>query len=376
MKFDERITPRHLFLFVFISRSVLPVSTLLVVTGTYARQDAWLSALLATVAGPILVWFVMTLAIRHPDETVVEYAPRLLGPVLGYAVVFIFLWLYLHHASIILRIYGEALAAAVIPETPIVFVMGVMIFLAALGARYGIEVLGRMADLLVPFFVLSTLSVLLLSTSLMDLNWLKPVLAEGTARVVIGAVPATAWFVELIYLLVIVPHVTDVKRARRAATWGAAVAGVLVVAMTLSVLMAFGPDEAVRQAFPAYAMTRLISIGQFLERLEVIPLVAWSIVLYLNLSLLYYAGAKGVSQVLGVSRYRPFVFPMGAVLLSLALLLFDDVPQFREFGKPENFGVYMLAFIFPWVLVLLAASLVRRPRVGENERSRKGGRAS
>lgn len=358
----EQISPQQIFVLVFVSRATTAVASLPVLTVGNAREDAWLAAFIATIAGTIVTWILATLALQFPDRTVIEYVHEMLGPVFGRMISGVFLWVFLEQSAIVLRQYGEALATAITPETPIVFVMGVMIALAAFGVRAGIEVGARMADLIFPVFLVATLSVVVLIGNIAEPAWLYPILGRGLMPVLEGAINPTVWFGELLFLLMILPDANNARAARAAACWGAAASGLMVVIISAATLMVFGAEEGSRLTFPLYSLARMISIGGFLERIDVIPMVAWGLGLYMKIGLSFYAGAKGLSQWLGIPEYRPLVLSMGAILLSMGTLMYENTAQFDELQLPAIWGVYRgtLTVVLPALLLLVALFYRRR----------------
>ena len=143
----EKIANRQLFFILFLARSTLKIAFLPVVTSADALQDAWISAILSFFGGALLVIAIGGLAVRFPNETMVQYSQKLLGKWPGKALSLLPLGAFLFMSSAELRIYAEALTTLFITETPLVFGIGTMGFAAALAVYAGIEPLGRAADL-------------------------------------------------------------------------------------------------------------------------------------------------------------------------------------------------------------------------------------
>lgn len=80
----ERISYRQLFFIVYLSEMTLIVTSLLSVTAyDQTRQDAWISALLTLITGPLVTWTIMSLGVLFPKQTFIEYAPPHLRPFFG-----------------------------------------------------------------------------------------------------------------------------------------------------------------------------------------------------------------------------------------------------------------------------------------------------
>lgn len=356
----ERISLRQLFFIAFITHSVVAVAEMQIIASYDVQHDVWISALLLTILGPCITWLIMTLGQRFPQETFVEYAPRVLGSVVGKTVALIYLLFLFHYGAGGLRIFGATLVTAFFEATPLVFILGLMTIVVSMGSRYGIEALCRLSDLFTPLFVLATLIVIAAAVPIMKPEWMLPVLAKGFTPVLLGTVTPLGIYVHHLYLLMLIPHVKDVHRARSVATWASFAASILVLLLTLVILLTFGPFEAHRLTIPVYHLARLVRLGEFYERVEAAAVYAWSLGLFVQLAIFLYVVTKGISQWLGVQRYRSLVFPTATIGLCLAMITFTDSSQLRENQQPSVFGVYWLVFIFPIIPIMLSVAALRK----------------
>lgn len=365
---EEQIAPRNVFSLLFTMHGTTSVAFLPVLVP--AGRDAWLAAVPAALLASGFLALVVWLAIRFPGRNLVQIALEQLGPWAGRLVALPYLWGFLHLSAIVLRQFGEALATAILPDTPIVLLMGGMILAAALVVRQGIEVIGRLADLITVVFVFSVVITLLLSLPSMHFERLTPLLAEGWKPVSRGAAAALAWFLELFAVGMAAAHLPR-PRAALGVTLLAIWTGALVKGFAAAaVVAAFGPEEGVRLLFPVYELARLISIAGFFTRIEPLPMLAWGLGLFLKLSFLFWAGARGVGDWLGLPRYQPLVFPMGVLLLLTAFVLFGNILDVRAFDQPAVLFPYMVVLVMGPALVMAGAALLHRrpglsgPRAG------------
>lgn len=367
----ERISYRQLFFIVYLSDMTLIVTSLLTLTsydGT--RQDAWLAALLTGILAPLITWAIMSLGVLFPGQTFVQYAPRILGRFWGTIASILYLLFLLERMAFLIRVFGGMLAISIYTVTPTVVFWVLTSFVAAIGVRYGIEVIARMADIFTPLYLTVTVVVVVVSIPLWDTRWILPVMARGPAPVVLGAVTPIGLFVEQVYLLMLMPLVDDARRARAVATWATAAVALTKLVLVLMVLFSFGPFEAPRLSLPVYELARLLSLGELYERLDVIPMITWSMSMQLELYVLLYVLAKGIGQLFGVGDFRSLAFPVVALALCLTPMVHAEFSQYREIMHPSIMGVYMLGIVFPLFLALLLVARLRGAGPGHREEGR------
>ena len=364
----EQIDVRQLALLLFISRSVLTIASLPHLTVGGAGRDGWISAVANTLLGIPLVWMFVSLASRHPDKSIFEYSIELFGPWVGRLLTLPLLWGFLHFAAFTLREYGEMLAGAVLPQTPLVFTMGSMIFVSAVAVRLGIEAIARTADILVPLFFATTIGIVLLLIPEADFSRLTPILADGYERPLKGFFAPFGFYFSITTLLVVYPSLKEKDRVMKAALKAIIWAGILITASTVLAVGVFGPVEVGRMQFPFLSLVRLIRFAEFFERIETLTVAGWGVGLFLELSFVYFAGARGIAQWCGLRDHRRLVFPMGAILLTLSLTLFANSFQITDFQMAEVMAPYGLLMIIPVPAILLIASVVKKSGATRHER--------
>lgn len=86
----------------------------------------------------------------------------------------------------------------------------------------------------------------------------------------------------------------------------------------------FGVENAKHMFASDLELARIIQVGPFFERLEII----WMLIIigagFMASASLLWAFSLGVSQIVGLSTYKPLVYPAVLISLMLSLTLFDN----------------------------------------------------
>lgn len=365
----EQIANRQLLFILYIIRSNTVITVLPVLTSADARQDAWVAALIAFGGTLVTVGIIAGLGGRHPDQTLVEFGQKLLGKWPGRMVAVVVLWSFLHLTSIHLRLYGEMITTAFLPLTPVVFVSSAMVLLSAYAAYMGVEVIGRLADLLFPVFVVGVALTLLAATGAWRWENLQPVLGRGVMPAMRAAVTPIAVSADFMVLAILIPSLTEPRKALGTSLVATALAFLTLVVVAVAVVAVLGADAGARTVFPFLQMARSLRVTEFLERIEAPAVWTWGMGVFVVLSTYMYCGARGLSQLLRVADYRPLILPMAVHWTVLSLHAFEDMFQLRAFLQPRVFGPYALALVLVPYGLLWAAHAVRglqRPGRGKS----------
>ncbi|MEW6173636.1 MAG: endospore germination permease [Bacillota bacterium] len=320
-----------------------------------ARQDVWLSGVLACLFGLLAVFIAAKLALRFPEQTVIQYTPRLLGWFLGKMAGFIYVFFFFFVAYINQRQFGELMTTAYYPSTPIIVFIGILTLLACYLVYLGLEVLCRVIVLWgafgVTFFVLLALVLKDIKVS----NFL-PFLEHGIGPVVAGAMAPGALFIETTIILMVIPFMSDKNRAVRNSLAAVFMLFVLFEMVVVPAVGVMGAESVSRLMFPYFTLSRRVHIPilPVLERQDAILMVFWVGGLLWKLGVFMHAGVMGLGQWLGLKSHRPLIFPVGALLIALSMQGWESVIDLFAAASETFYIAIFPTFVLPALLLLVA----------------------
>ncbi|HET7580794.1 MAG TPA: endospore germination permease [Bacillales bacterium] len=332
------------------------------ITGYYALSDLWLSPVFASLVGFMVLFVAIHLNRYFPGKTVIEYGEKLLGSFIGKIIGAVFLLFLLHSNGIVMREYTEFVGSMFLDDTPFVVIMGGMGLLAAFATRGGIEVLGRLAQLFVPFTIFVWAVLLLLTIPSWDVSNILPVLDAGIIPPIRGSLVPQIWYSELFLLAFLLPFS---KKPESAGKWGA----LTVIFLTLNLVIldivsvfVFG-NLVPNLTYPVMSLVRYINIAQFLQHIDALLLIIWVLGVFLKISFILYCTTLGFSQLFKLSTFRHLSMPMGFLLVLFGLWAAPNLQTLTVFLKgPAYF--YLMTFFVAYPLLLLGMALIRRKLTG------------
>lgn len=323
-----------------------------------AHQDAWIGSMLGSLTGLLMTALYLILASRHPQEDFVQYSRVVAGKWIGGLIGLLYAYFFLQLVTYVLREFGEFIAATIMPETPISALLLFLLLISAWSVRNGPDVIARSAEFLVFYFLL-LMFPLLLTIPEMEPSALFPILERGIWPVIQASPGPASWFGESMLILILFPLIADKRKAPRSILLAVAWSGILVSGINFLLVASLGYEVLTEQQFPFVTAARLISIGGFWERLDVIIVALWTIGDFVKLSTLYYVGVAAFARWFGLSDYRPLVLPLGAIIMLFAISQFDSMNEIHFFGATvfPRFGLTMELGI---PLTILAIDIIRR----------------
>lgn len=344
----EKISIRQFIILTVIftmGSSVLNGTTMLV---RLAHQDAWLASIIGIIYGVLLVLLYGLLTQRHPNLNLADYIDKVLGKWFGTLMKLSFSIYTLLLSSALLRTLGDFLTTLILPETPIQAVEIVFMLTLIMGVQLGLETFTRTSEFLFPFIMSFIILIALFLLPQMKLvDNLSPVLENGITPILSASYRLLGIpFAELILLLMITPHITNRKKIRKSMLLGVLGGGIVLVIINVLSIAVLGADATAGLSYPTYELAKEISIGNFIQRIEVLAGGIIFISLFVKSIIVFYVMIVMVTHTFHVSNYRIITLPLGMLVMVLSIIIFPNVIYFRN-----------LAFVF-WPTFTLLHGLI------------------
>lgn len=354
-----KISSGQFIAFLVLTRMLAALIDAPTISGTSVEHDAWISIIVSSLLA--LPWglFLVHLSKMFPGMTIVEYTQEILGPWLGRVVSLVFILFFLQQSAQAVRVSSAAYVTTIMPETPILVFVGILTFLSANAARSGLEVLARATT--VSFFVTLVVLILLLTLplSIMKFSNLLPVMARGWKPVGEGALSSFAIYGELLVMTMLIPYLSRPQGAGRSVVYALLLSSLLFTWFTIVIAAVFGPVMP-SLIMPAFSLGRLIEFALVIERVELIPLVGWTISAGVKQSLFLWAAMLGIAQWFNLAELRALAYPVGALIAALSIWFFRGIVDATDYFTVKRFGVLSVLITVVLPVFLYIMDMVRR----------------
>lgn len=332
---------------------IMPLSA----TGTAAKHDAWLANLAGLIEGLIFSYIIVTLFMRFPGKTLVEFNDIIYGPYLGKVISSGYLWFILHATSIMLRNYSDFFTSVIYQETPMELLVILITLISVSAVRNGIEVIARCGVILVfIIFMTESITIILLLKDIEVTN-LLPIFDLPLKNFIKASHNSSMLNYSLILpFQMILPFLNNIKQVKASTMKGLIFAGIFIIIISVRNISVLGVTAAI-EAFPTYQTIRLINIAN-ISRLEILVTFYLLSLGFLKFSVFLYATVLSIAQLLKLHSYLPLVFPVGTIVVTLSILLFDSIIEYRHFMS-DIAPYYAILFTFGIPLLSLIIAMIR-----------------
>jgi len=328
-------------------------STVILAPAQGAKNDAWLAMLLGGAGGVLLMGIYAAIASLNPSKTLVDILRERMGKVAGNIVAVLYIWYFIHLASLVLRNFGEFICTVTYPETPIVVVIGLFAVVLLYAVNSGIEVIGRISELLVPVIPLVVLIISLSLITVHDFTAFLPILENGIAPVLKAAFGFIAFpFGETVAFLMLFPHLNKKERLTKIVVSSAIISTLLGIMVFFRDTFVLGSDLIAHSTFIPH-LTSLLIPGLNVESLVDINLLIGGGV---KVSICVYAAARALSQVAGFDDYRKLSGAIFTFCVVLSIWLYENVLEMFNWAT-SIWPYYSVPFqiVVPLLLLLLSS---------------------
>ena len=354
----EYISPQQCILLLAgfgIGTTLLFVPSILV---QFANQSAILSPVLGTVPGIALLLILSSLNRLYPGQSLVQYSASILG-LPGKIIGLLFIWFAFHLGVLVLRNIGGFVGLVMLAETPTSVVYCVVVALTAFALLLGLETVSRTLGLLLSLAIFLSVVLMFFTLPHADFSNLLPILENGWTPIVKASVYLTSFpSGEFILIGMLIFNMKGSKETAIPLIQGQLIATMIAIAIILQVITILGAERASRSALAIVSVLNSISSSNLL----LIPFaMTWLIFAFAKFFICYYAFVAGFAHWAKMDDYRPLVLPGGALLISIAMILYKDIGQNQEFLKiywppyslPIEYGIPLLLWLAAGVKMLV-----------------------
>lgn len=363
MERNETISSRQLMILVIL----FTVGTTILITpsglAAFTKQDAWISVLIGMAESVLILALYTVLAKRHPQLSLVEMSDKLLGRWPGAIVSLAFAGFGFISAATVIWEIGNFVTTELMDETPFKAIDLMFGVLVIIGTRLGIEVLGRSAELAFPFVVLLFIALVVFSLPKVEFNNIQPVLEAGIKLQLKASLiySSVAVFPIVVFLMVMPSQTANPGKAATALWIAMLTSGIAMVLVVLLDILALRADIAARTTYVTYLLAGKISLFGFIQRFEAVVAGIWLTGIYYKTCLYYYAGVRGLAQVLKLRDYRPLVVPLGISMIVIAHNCYPDMASEKKWLE-ESWVPYTIANGLLLPALVLGVGWLRKSR--------------
>ena len=338
----------------------------IMVSGLSAKTDLWLSMIIALLFSSLYIRIYYRLLNILPDKNIYETLETLLGGVLSRMLLLPLIWFSFDLCSIVLRNFGQFINTVGLTETPLVVPIICVMLLSSWIVKEGVETLGRWGELFVIFLVIFLMVQNLFLFPEVNFNNIRPVLNSGIMPIVKGSIEIITFpFLETVSFLLVLPQLKNKNSAQKIYLSGLLIGGSVLMLSSVTNILVLGVSNASRVFYPIYFAARVVKLGGFTERLEIIAALAFLFGMFVKISVLHMGTVRGLSWVFKLKNYYTLAFPISILIICNTIFSFTNFNDFHDFTfMVWPFYAVPFQIILPVIMLILVETKYRKIKKG------------
>lgn len=342
----------------FLIGSALVFSPTVVITE--AKQDGWISYIVATIISFVIIFIITKLFKRYPGKSFSEICENILSKPLGKILNFLYMSFFLYLTSILLREIGNMITIAILPNTPFIAINIFVAIIVCYAAYKGISVVARFSEIFSVIAFIGFWLTILLVSPLIEFDRILPVLTEGFSGILKGSFLLLGFtYSEIITLFIILPYVRTQQGTLKLFFTGSIIASISLTIVTLTTILVL-ENQSIFLAYQSpVILARLINIDDFLTRIETLIIITYILTLLIKLLVAFFATLITASQIFVIKDYRNIILPFSLLVLSISVLFVQSSTEFGDFVATA-WTPYALVFGLIIPVILLCISYIKK----------------
>jgi spore germination protein (amino acid permease) len=331
-------------------------------TTSFAKQDAWISMILALIIGLILniVW--MILLKRYDYKSIFSITEKVTGKWVGTFINLIIVFYAIHLTAYIVRNLSNFMVINVIPESNDWTYQIMMILLAVYSCYYGLTNMARVNEFLIPWMLLLYAISVSLIANQFDFNKLEPIFEQGFKSITQGAFGTVGFpFIEIILLGAVFTFVKQKEKLMKGYLMAVLIGGLILVLTVLITVGIEGPYMVSRESYATYSMMRNITVIKLFERIEIIIAIVWIFGILVKIVLCVFAALKGLQHISRHDSYNPFLLPVGILIWVMSNKIHENTIAFTDFVT-KNWTLWWFTLYMILILMLIIGIALKKDK--------------
>lgn len=326
-----------------------------------ARQDAWISTLLGTVLILLSTINVYFLALLNPGKDLPEiYLHNNMGTFLSKLLIVVGIIYTASYVCIAINIFADVVQLLLLNRTPSIVIALLMILTIISVVRKGVVNIARMSDIIAPFFLISLITIIALSTKEADLDNIKPIMYKNTFNIFKGTISTYGAFVGHAITIFILRYTQEPKKALKWCLLGTATPMILYSLLTFMTILVFGPTEIETMLYPTLTLSKAIEFPiTLLERLEILVIIIWIPAMFMSISSYLFANLRNITVLLNLKQnhYTLISYVHIIPIVIVMYMVQNTLQSITYLNMVEMLGTFLGLGILPMLTVI---SLIRR----------------
>lgn len=342
---------------------LMGTSTIMIV-GKEAMESIWVSVIIASIIGFILIYMYLKLLSHFPGKNYFEIIKIVLGRKIGNFICFIYIIFLMLNAAAVIENIMWFVSICVLQKTPKSAVLGI-IGIAIIGiTRKNIDNVNKWSKVVLPILLSIILLATFMAMPIMKPFNMYPLFSSGWENIIKSSVAIFFIpFAELFAFIIFFGDITSINSMKKIYYTGLLIGAIIILAVYLKNLLIIGPIQLKGSYFPSLVTARRINIMGSVERIEIVITSAFLVGSYLKSCVLVVAALKTTKEAFETKDMYIYIVPLVLLCISLALIENDSIMAFMIRQSTWIIPAFIFQLLIPFILLVIVTFMKKRNKL-------------
>ncbi|AEM74192.1 GerAB/ArcD/ProY family transporter [Caldicellulosiruptor acetigenus] len=311
------------------------------------EQSGWLVVLVGGILSFLVFLLILKVISLNPDVTIVELLNEAFGKAIGVIFSFVYVIYFTIFSAFETRLIAETAKEFLFTLTPNEVLIIAFLLTCAYLSRYGIEVIARMCEVLMPGIVVIIVILSFFVYQRLDFSNLLPILNISFIKLIKGIGTTIFSFLGFEAFLFFMPYIRRKDKLIKSALFGFLVTVLLYEVIIIFATADFGAKEMQTMIWPTLNLFRDVTVLEVvIERPESIIVALWMITTYTTEIIFLMTTGLILARIFNTKEHNFFVFSQLPFIYILSL-----IPQ--NISETQKLMDYFSYFFATFVVLFL-----------------------
>ncbi|WAM32245.1 GerAB/ArcD/ProY family transporter [Caldicellulosiruptor naganoensis] len=329
----------------------------------YADQNGWIVVLLGGTISFLVFLLLFRISMSNPDVTFIELLNSAFGKVLGVVFSFIYVVYFIVFSAFETRLIAETAKEFMFNLTPTEVLIITFLLTCAYLARYSVEVIARMCEILMPGIVVIIVILSFFVYQRLDFSNLLSILNIPFKKLIQGIGSTIFSFLGFEVFLFFLPYIRRKDKLVRSALFGFLITVFIYEVIVIFCTADFGSKEMQTLVWPTLNLFRDVTVLEIvIERPESIVVALWMITTYTTEIIFLMVASLILARIFNTKEHNFFVFARLPFIYILSLIPHNILQTQKYMDYFSYFFATFVVLILPLItyVVLVLKKKVKK----------------
>ncbi len=316
----------------------------------HAKKDAWISIIISFLAAHIIVFIIFKILQLYDSNDIYGINLDLFGKYFGNFVNLALITYCGLAYFVIIKNYREVINTWVFPDLSPAFITAILLIIVIYAFTGGLRVI--IGICFFSFFLSLFIPIILLfPIEYSRINYLLPILDSDFISILKGAYYMTFTIVGFEIIGTLYPFVKEKKKAQKYVHFALFLTLMFYLFIMFITSTFFSGEQLERTIWATLSLLSIIRLP-FLERVEIITICFWMIIILPNLCLYAWSAYRGFIRIIDITE-KKFIL-IFSLLIFIAAFPLQTRIQIEKFNNFFGSVAFYLIFVYPLFLYFIA----------------------